>query len=573
MQGGFHLSYLTGTENIYEGNEPYLFISYSHKDHNTMLKVKHILDNSNIRCWYDNGLHSGDDWNMVIAEHLKNSSVCLLLLSPNSANSEYVKNELNFAMNHRIPIHTLLIEQFVLPLDIEMMTGRIQMITMADGYQEKLIKSLPYEIFCSAEDNTAIKDKSIEHPLFSTNSLLSDKQGTRIFSGEHKRLKYKCLVLEEQTKLDELGEVESRICLTANIKHRLFPVISDFYMGDPKYVVYQEFFKFTFLYEFLSQNHPDESTIIRWMTNIVDGIKLLYSQNLVLRDFARGSLLITDDNEIKIIRLHNSYYGVLKITEETKKYYFEKTLQEIAILFANLVLCEDTLLPIRIITTDRFKSQFLQKVNIIIQKCVKEDGRTYYHNFDEILLDLQKDKFSGQDKVFLKKRSKKLKDYDTARQNRKNDFTSNDRINVAFPTQPNLEKEFGFDETVVLANDEHINTIESSASRENINTNSIQVMICSSGEVLTFNKSEIYVGREKTMCDMIWTQPYFSRTHFKIKTNGNNTYTITDLNSTNGVFVIEKEGDDIGNKIPSGEEIVVEKDTILKVGHSAMQLL
>ena len=113
---------------VYEGNEPYLFISYSHKDQQAMLSVKQILEESGIRYWYDNGLHSGDDWNMVIAKHLKNSAVCLLLLSPNSAVSEYVKNELNFAMNHRIPIHTLLLKQFDLPLDIEMMTGRIQMV-------------------------------------------------------------------------------------------------------------------------------------------------------------------------------------------------------------------------------------------------------------------------------------------------------------------------------------------------------------------------------------------------------------------------------------------------------------
>lgn len=132
---------------VYEGNEPYLFISYSHKDHQTMITVKNTLKEHNVRYWYDNGLHSGDDWNMVIAKHLKGATACLLLLSPNSATSEYVKNELNFAMNHRIPIHTLLIKQFVLPLDIEMMIGRIQMVGTEGMYQQKLIKALPPEVF------------------------------------------------------------------------------------------------------------------------------------------------------------------------------------------------------------------------------------------------------------------------------------------------------------------------------------------------------------------------------------------------------------------------------------------
>ena len=137
---------------VYEGNEPYLFISYFHKDQQVMLSVKHILEENHIRYWYDNGLHSGDDWNMVITKHLKGATVYLLLLSPTSAESEYVKNELNFAMNHRVPIHTILIKQFALPLDIEMMTGRIQMIEMEGDYQTKLIKALPPEIFTQTSE-------------------------------------------------------------------------------------------------------------------------------------------------------------------------------------------------------------------------------------------------------------------------------------------------------------------------------------------------------------------------------------------------------------------------------------
>ena len=102
---------------------------------------------------------------MVIAKHLKNSAVCLLLLSPNSAASEYVKNELNFAMDHRIPIHTLLLKQFDLPLDIEMMTGRIQMVEMEGNFRSKLIKELPPEIFSKVLEATQGTD-DYNHHLF-----------------------------------------------------------------------------------------------------------------------------------------------------------------------------------------------------------------------------------------------------------------------------------------------------------------------------------------------------------------------------------------------------------------------
>lgn len=45
----------------YEGNEPYLFISYSHNDSQSLTAVINVLKTNNIRYWFDNGLHSGDD--------------------------------------------------------------------------------------------------------------------------------------------------------------------------------------------------------------------------------------------------------------------------------------------------------------------------------------------------------------------------------------------------------------------------------------------------------------------------------------------------------------------------------
>lgn len=152
------------SSSMYEGSAPYIFISYSHRDTISMTAVCNVLRQSGGRFWYDSGLHSGDDWNMVIASHLEKAVVCLLLLSKEAATSEYVKNELNFAQNHRIPIHVVLLETFELPIDIEMMLGRIQMIEKTAGYEQKLLESLPGELFDSSmvkSENCSILKKTI----------------------------------------------------------------------------------------------------------------------------------------------------------------------------------------------------------------------------------------------------------------------------------------------------------------------------------------------------------------------------------------------------------------------------
>ena len=92
----------------YEGDLPYVFISYSHLDIELRDELLAAFSKEGIRFWFDDGLHSGDDWNLSIANHLLTAALCLTILTPNSTKSEYVKDELNFAKQHNIPIHSLM---------------------------------------------------------------------------------------------------------------------------------------------------------------------------------------------------------------------------------------------------------------------------------------------------------------------------------------------------------------------------------------------------------------------------------------------------------------------------------
>lgn len=544
---------------VYEGNAPYLFISYSHKDQQAMLSVRRILEEQNIRYWYDNGLHSGDDWNMVIATHLKKAAACLLLLSPNSAESEYVKNELNFAMNHRIPIHTLLMRKFDLPLDIEMMTGRIQMVEMEGDYQLKLVKALPPEVFSNVVELTKDKNDYIHH-LFEVEKQLSDRQGTKIYSAKHKKLSYGCVMLEETLQSDEISEIDNRVQLSSKLVHRLFPKVLDYVVVGRRVLVYQEDTGARFLDDYLSSICLSEENIFAWLTNVVEGISSMYRMNLAFRDFARGSMIVTGNDELKIIRAYHPYYGYVKFQEETKRYYFEKELQEIAILLAQLCLGKEPLLPIRIIDNQRFTKHFLLKVNLIIQKCVKENGSAQYRNFDELLEDIKSRSISGKEKAFLKMRAKKLLEYDRAREERSNSFVSSDRAYEHSITYKSLEEQFGFEGTVLLQD----------APTETKSL--ISILMCSTGQVLNFDKREILIGKD-TRCDMMWTQPYISRMHLKIIRNEDQSYTVVDLNSTNGTYVVDVEQGTSWQRIPSGEERVVQQGAKIRVGSSEISIL
>lgn len=58
---------------IYDGEEPYLFVSYSHKDKDVVESVIQLLQRQVCNIWYDLGITPGESWNDDIAKHLKNA--------------------------------------------------------------------------------------------------------------------------------------------------------------------------------------------------------------------------------------------------------------------------------------------------------------------------------------------------------------------------------------------------------------------------------------------------------------------------------------------------------------------
>ncbi len=81
----------------YQGNEPYIFISYAHDDTNKVMPIIERLDKDGYRLWYDEGILTAARFNNVIAERIDNCAFMLLFISDNYIASEYCNKELNFA--------------------------------------------------------------------------------------------------------------------------------------------------------------------------------------------------------------------------------------------------------------------------------------------------------------------------------------------------------------------------------------------------------------------------------------------------------------------------------------------
>lgn len=85
----------------YEGQKPYIFLSYAREDTDLMLEAANRLKDDGYRLWYDEGIPGGNDWPLYIAEHLEASGIVLFFFSGKSMVSPNCLNEMMAAQRNR----------------------------------------------------------------------------------------------------------------------------------------------------------------------------------------------------------------------------------------------------------------------------------------------------------------------------------------------------------------------------------------------------------------------------------------------------------------------------------------
>ena len=104
----------------YDGDGPYIFVSYAHKDANLVFpEIKKFYDEG-YPIWYDQGLTPGQEWDDEIAEALMACSLLVVFISENSMASTNVQDEIKLALNERIDIVPIYFEETNLPAGLKL---------------------------------------------------------------------------------------------------------------------------------------------------------------------------------------------------------------------------------------------------------------------------------------------------------------------------------------------------------------------------------------------------------------------------------------------------------------------
>ena len=126
----------------YEGSDPFIFISYAHKDSEIVYEEITELHESGYKIWYDEGIEASNEWPEEIANAVIGCAVFVVFISPRSTASVNCRNEINLALNENKPFLAIHLEESDLPPGLRLRMGDLQAILRYRLTRDRYLKKV-----------------------------------------------------------------------------------------------------------------------------------------------------------------------------------------------------------------------------------------------------------------------------------------------------------------------------------------------------------------------------------------------------------------------------------------------
>lgn len=126
----------------YKGGDPYVFISYAHKDADVVLPIIHRLQKDGYRVWYDEGIAPGSNWDEYISDHLDRCAVVIGFLSKAYVKSHNCRDELALTRQKGKPVNLVYVDDVQMSPGLKMRYGRIQALFLQEMSEEDFFDML-----------------------------------------------------------------------------------------------------------------------------------------------------------------------------------------------------------------------------------------------------------------------------------------------------------------------------------------------------------------------------------------------------------------------------------------------
>lgn len=120
-----------------------IFVSYARADRDFVDRLIQDLERKGFDVWVDRkDISGGSDWRAAISQAIRECRAFLLVLSPNSADSKKVIQELSLADEHKRQIIPLMYQPCDIPPDMELQLASLQRVDFTEQSFEEALDQL-----------------------------------------------------------------------------------------------------------------------------------------------------------------------------------------------------------------------------------------------------------------------------------------------------------------------------------------------------------------------------------------------------------------------------------------------
>ena len=186
----------------YTGAEPYLFISYSHRDTSKVYPILDALYDRKFRIWYDESCENGNDFRQELRDRIHGAEAVVLFVSAASMSSPFCGMEIIVAREYGKRLFPIYLDDAEVPPAFEILLANTHHSTTEN--LEKLIKSMVRDLPAEAMDRLTTDGTRLEKCEDNGSSIEVDEGITVIAAGAFKDRR----VLKQITLPQTLEEIE-----------------------------------------------------------------------------------------------------------------------------------------------------------------------------------------------------------------------------------------------------------------------------------------------------------------------------------------------------------------------------
>ena len=121
--------------NPYLAYEDYAFVSYSHKDSDTVFDIILRLHEDKYRIWYDEGIEAGSEWPQIVAERVLKSALLIVFVSKDFIASQNCRREINYGVSRKKKMVVISLDDSELSEDMQLQLSTAEKISYKNPEQ------------------------------------------------------------------------------------------------------------------------------------------------------------------------------------------------------------------------------------------------------------------------------------------------------------------------------------------------------------------------------------------------------------------------------------------------------